>query len=87
MPESKSPGTSGVKWSDIVSVSFWAIVMLVLISLIPLLTIAAGVLTLTEGLIFWGVALIVLGILALVGPFFAASRSKANDEKAGGHPG
>jgi hypothetical protein len=33
-------------------------------------------LTIRKGLFFWGIAIIVLGVLALVGPLYAASRAK-----------
>lgn len=63
-------------WSDVLAASFWGCVILVLSLTIPLLTILAGLVTLKEGLAFWGWALIVLGFLASIGPFYAAFRAK-----------
>jgi hypothetical protein len=69
-----------IGWPDLFALSFWGCAMLILVSLIPVLTILAGVFTLAEGQSFWGLALIVLGLLALVGPFYVASQSKAAEE-------
>jgi threonine/homoserine efflux transporter RhtA len=55
--------------------------MLILASLIPVLTILAGIVTLKEGLTFWGLALIALGFLALIGPFYVLSRRKEATDK------
>jgi hypothetical protein len=70
-----------IGWPDVFALSFWGCVMLVLYSLIPVLTILAGVVTLKEGLGFWGLALIGLGLLALIGPFYVLSRRKEATEK------
>jgi hypothetical protein len=56
--------------------------MLVLYSTIPLLTILAGILLIVRGLVFWGVAIILFGVLALTGPFFAGAISKVTNEKS-----
>ena len=77
----QSGKASRIGWLDVFALSFWGCLILVLYSIIPLLTIIAGFLTIKRGLIFWGAAIIVLGMMALVGPFYAASRSKAEDEK------
>ena len=86
MPTSQSEhsGRSGsLRCSDIFALSFSGCLLLVLYSLIPLLMIVAGLLTIKKGLFFWGIIIIVLGVLALVGPFYAASRAKdADDEQA-----
>jgi hypothetical protein len=71
----------GIRWTDVFSLSFWGCALLILYSLIPLLTILAGIFTLSEGLVFWGLAMIVLGVMALIGPFYAVSRSKAAEGK------
>ncbi len=70
MTAPQSGKASGLRWLDVLALSFWGCVVLFLYLLIPLLTILAGILTLKEGLVFWGVALIVLGTLALIGPFY-----------------
>jgi len=66
----------GIRGSDILATSFWGCLILLLGSTVPLLTILAGILTLKEGLAFWGSALIALGLLAFIGPFHAATKSK-----------
>jgi hypothetical protein len=58
-----------------------------LCSIIPLLTIGAGILTLSKGLTFWGIAIIILGVLALIGPFYAVLTSRQVDEKPSGEAG
>jgi hypothetical protein len=73
--------SAGIRWSDVFAVSFFGCLMLALYSIIPLLTITAGILTIMRGLVFWGAAIIVLGVLALIGPFYAASRSKEAKEE------
>ncbi len=70
-----------IGWPDVFALSFWGCVVLVLYSLIPVLTILAGVVTLKEGLGLWGLALIGLGLLALIGPFYVLSRRKEDTEK------
>ena len=70
-----------IGWPDVFALSFWGCVVLVLYSLIPVLTILAGVVTLKEGLGLWGLALILLGLLALIGPFYVLSRRKEATEK------
>ena len=60
---------------------FWGCLMLVLYSTIPLLTILAGILLIIRGLVFWGIAIILFGVLALIGPFFAGAMSKIIKEK------
>lgn len=72
-PQSGKAG--GIRWLDVFALSFWGCVVLFLYLLIPVLTILAGILTIKEGLVFWGAALIALGILALIGPFYATSRT------------
>jgi hypothetical protein len=73
-----------IRWSDVFALSFWGCLILVLCSAIPLLTIIAGILTIRKGLTFWGVIIVILGVLALIGPFYAALTSKEKrDEKTG----
>ena len=61
---------------------FWGCLMMVLYSAIPLLTILSGILLITRGLVFWGIAIILFGVLALIGPFFAGAMSKVIKEKS-----
>lgn len=61
---------------------FWGCLMLVLYSTIPLLTILSGILLITRGLVFWGIAIILFGVLALIGPFYALLMSKAIKEES-----
>ena len=61
---------------------FWGCLMLVLYSTIPLLTILSGILLITRGLVFLGVAIILFGLLALIGPFYALLMSKAIKDEA-----
>lgn len=81
MPTQQSEKASTGNWSDVFVLSFWGCFIVLLYSTIPLLTILAGILTIIQGLIFWGAAIIILGVLALIGPFYAAARSKAGEEK------
>jgi len=76
MTTPQSGKARGIGWRDVLASSFWGCVLLILCSTVPLLTILAGILTLKEGLVFWGLALIGLGLLAFIGPFYAGSRSK-----------
>jgi hypothetical protein len=76
---------TGAKWSDVFAALSWGCLVFLLYSTIPLLTILAGLLTLGSGLYFWGTAIIVLGVLALIGPFYAATRSKWEDAGASGN--
>lgn len=73
-----------IGWSDVFALSFWGCLILVLCSAIPLLTIIAGILTISKGSTFWGIAVITLGVLALVGPFYAVLTSKGAEEKQSG---
>jgi len=82
MPGSQSEKESKTEWT--VGLLSWGCVSLVLYSAIPLLTILAGILTITRGLVFWGIAIIILGVMALIGPFYALLMSKAiKDESSG----
>ena len=74
-------------WSDIVAGSFWGCLFLFLLSVIPLLTILAGILTIKKGLLIWGVVIIILGALSLIGPFYRAAQSKGESEKSGDEEG
>ena len=63
---------------------FWGCLMLVLYSTIPLLVILSGILLIIRGLVFWGIAITLFGVLALIGPFYALLMSKAiKDESSG----
>lgn len=81
MPTSQSEKASRIGWADILALSFGGCLLLSLYSIIPLLTIIAGIFTLIKGLYFWGLIIIVLGVMALIGPLYAASRPEAGDEK------
>ena len=63
---------------------FWGCLIVALYSAIPLLTILAGVLLIIRGLFFWGIAIILFGVLALLGPFYALLMPKTiKDESFG----
>ncbi|HEX9927524.1 MAG TPA: hypothetical protein VGB02_03150 [Pyrinomonadaceae bacterium] len=63
---------------------FWGCLIVALYSAIPLLTILAGVLLIIRGLVFWGIAIILFGVLALLGPFYALLMPKTiKDESSG----
>jgi Na+/H+-translocating membrane pyrophosphatase len=61
---------------------FWGCLMIALYSAIPLLTILSGILLISRDLVFWGIAIILFGLLALAGPFFAGAMSKVIKEKS-----
>jgi hypothetical protein len=62
---------------------FWGCLMLVLYSAIPLLTILSGILLITRGLVFWGIAIILFGVMALLGPFYALLMPKTIKDESG----
>ena len=76
---------TGAKRSDMFAALSWGCLVFLLYSTIPLLTILAGLLMLSSGLHFWGTVIIVLGVLALIGPFYAATRSKGEGAGASGN--
>ena len=80
MPSSQSEEESKTEWT--VGLLSWGCLSLVLYTAIPLLTILAGILTITRGLVFWGIAIIILGVLALIGPFYTLLMSKAIKEES-----
>ena len=74
----------GLRWSDVVVLSFWGCLTLILFCTIPVLAILSGLVMLINGHVFWGICICVLGLMSLIGPFYAASRSKEGDEKPAG---
>jgi amino acid transporter len=71
--------TERIGCSDVLALTFGGCLIVGLASSIPLLTIIAGFITLREGLVFWGIAIIILGMMALAAPYYALLRAKARD--------
>ncbi len=67
-------------WSDLVDLFFWSCAGLILYTLIPVLAIGSGILTITSGQPLWGAVLITLGILALIGRMYTASDLKESKQ-------
>lgn len=70
-----------LKWSDVVVLSFWGCFTLILFCTIPVLAFFSGLVMLINGHVFWGICICILGLMSLVGPFYATWRSKYGDEK------
>jgi hypothetical protein len=64
------------------SAILFGFIFLGLILIIPLLVLVSGIILISEGKHVWGVILLVLGVLAGIGPFFRFLRSSMSKKDA-----